>query len=396
MANGNGTIADYAGKPATILIVDDSKLTREMLRMGLERHGHHVITAENGRTAMELLDRENQVDLIMLDLVMPDMDGFEFLDWRAAHPESKTIPVIVSSSLDDFGAITKALSMDCTDYFTKPLNNRDMEITLPLKIRNAVSNRRLMLQTRLQNQILNRELEIAARYQQFLLPREIDLQGMDVAWHFEPCSGVGGDYFDFMRLDDERYAIVVADVSGHGVASAMTAAILKALILGYFENFTTTCQMLGMLNEDLVRLTPADVFVTAFAGIFDRGAARFSWSLGGHPHPVFMPNDSPAFLMGGPSNLLGVFDSGEMDLELAHGEQTVRTGDRLFIYTDGLTESTNRQGELFGNTRLVKLVEQTRGMDAEQAKGTIWNNLSRFSGGEFNDDVAFIIMDFLP
>ncbi len=392
----NTTSAEATNQPATILIVDDSRLTREMLRTGLERHGHNILSAENGRKAMDILNKGAEVDLIILDLVMPDMDGFQFLDWRAAAPDTRMIPVIVSSSLDDFGAITKALSMNCTDYFTKPLNSRDLEITLPLKIRNAVANRRLVLQTRMQNQILNRELEIAARYQHFLLPRKVDIQGLDVSWHFEPCSGVGGDYFDFFKLGESRYAVVVADVSGHGVASAMTAAIIKALLQSYFEKQATASEALSMLNEDLVRLTPADVFVTAFAGIFDQSQHLFTWSLGGHPHPVLIKKGSAASFMGGPSNLLGVFSGLEQVLELAGGETEVQPGDRIFIYTDGLTEAANAQAEPFGPNRLLSLMDQTKGLPPTQTRDVVLNHLSRFVGGEFHDDVAYIIMDFLP
>ena len=367
-----------------------------MLRTGLERHGHNILSAENGRKAMDILDQGTDVDLIILDLVMPDMDGFQFLEWRAASPDTRIIPVIVSSSLDDFGAITKALSMNCTDYFTKPLTSRDLEVTLPLKIRNAVANRRLVLQTRMQNQILNHELEIAARYQQFLLPRKVDIEGLNVSWHFEPCSGVGGDYFDFFKLDDSRYAVMVADVSGHGVASAMTAAIIKALLQSYFEKQTTASDALNMLNEDLVRLTPADVFVTAFAGIFDQNQHLFHWSLGGHPRPVLLKQGSSAVFLGGPSNLLGVFSVADQALELASGETQVRQGDRIFIYTDGLTEAVNDREEAFGPDRLRALVDQTSGLTPAQTRDVVWNHLSRFVGGEFRDDVAYIIMDFLP
>ena len=153
--------------PATVLAVDDSKSNRLLLKMTLNKFGHRVLEAENGLKAFEVLAEQRGVDLIILDLLMPQMNGFEFLKARQDKPEVKAIPVIINSSLDDFESIAQALAMGAYDYFTKPLSPDDLKTVLPLKIRNAVTARRLMAETSRQNEIMRRELEIAARYQRF-------------------------------------------------------------------------------------------------------------------------------------------------------------------------------------------------------------------------------------
>ena len=387
-------LAALAEKPPGILIVDDTRINRELLRLRLAKHGYQFFMAENGRQATEVLQVHPEVDLILLDLMMPEMDGFDFLEWRAGRPEIQAIPVIVNSSLDDFDSIAKALTMDSYDYFTKPLTQSDLEMVLPLKIRNAVVASRLMQETRRQNEHMRRELKMAARYQKFLLPRETRIKGVRVAYLFEPCSGVGGDFFDCLELDKDRMAIMVADVSGHGVASAMTASIVKALLPGFLRQSGSPAQALTQLNDDLLRLTPDDVFVTAFAAIFDRRQGQLIWSLAGHPPPLYLSGEDDLKLLAAESFFLGSFDSDSGYLDLDDQVLPTRKGDRLVIYTDGLTEAPDARGNQFGISRLQRLMNDSREQGPEQARDRLWQELQRFVPGEFPDDVAFILVDF--
>jgi len=185
--------------PASILVVDDSRLNRNLLTESLSQEGYRFFEASHGQEAMEILSRNPEVDLILLDLMMPVMDGFTFLQWRMGNPEARGIPVIVNSSLDDVESLTKVLAMDCYGYFVKPLSEVDLKLVLPLKIRNAVNAKRMMADLRAKNQIMADELELAARYQQFLLPKQKELPGLKAAWLFKPCRGVGGGLLRLFR-----------------------------------------------------------------------------------------------------------------------------------------------------------------------------------------------------
>jgi len=126
----------------TILIVDDARLNREVLKLSLKPGGYRIIEAEDGREAVEKI-LSYEIDLVLLDLMMPVMDGFEFLAWQEEQPAYATIPVIVNSALDDFASLERALGMGSYDYFTKPLNEKDLKIVLPIKVKNAINTKRL-------------------------------------------------------------------------------------------------------------------------------------------------------------------------------------------------------------------------------------------------------------
>ncbi len=389
-----GMVSESQEEPATILIVDDARINRELMRMSLEKYGYHFILATNGKEAMEAVQGHPEVDLVLLDLLMPEMDGFAFLRWRNQHPQARSIPVIVNSSLGDMDSITQALSMGSYDYFTKPLSKRELETVLPLKIHNAVTARRLMAETSRQNEIMRRELEMAARYQEFLLPKRIDLPGVRVAYLFQPCSGVGGDYFDFIHLVGGQVGFVVADVSGHGVASAMTASIIKALLPGYLRGYRSPAQALTALNQDLVRLTQEDSFVTAFAALYDPGEQRLVWALAGHPSPFFLPRNSGIQALQQDTFFLGALDKSSPLVDYQDAAIEISPGDRLAFYTDGLTEAANPQGHMYGPKRLAKLLGSTRDKGVEQVRDLLQRDLADFVQGEFADDVAFILVEF--
>ncbi len=389
-----GLVSQPQEEPATILIVDDARINRELMRMSLERYGYRFILATNGKEAMEAVQNHPEVDLILLDLLMPEMDGFAFLRWRNRHPQAQSIPVIVNSSLGDMDSITQALSMGSYDYFTKPLSKRELDTVLPLKIHNAVTARRLMAETRRQNEIMRRELEMAARYQKFLLPKRIDLPGVKVSYLFQPCSGVGGDYFDFIHLVGGQVGFVVADVSGHGVASAMTASIIKALLPGYLKSYRSPAPALTALNQDLVRLTQEDSFVTAFAALYDPGEQRLVWSLAGHPAPFFLGQKQGIRPLQQDTFFLGALDKSSPLVDYHDESMEVNPGDRLAFYTDGLTEAANPRGQMYGPKRLAKLLGSTRDKNVDQVRDMLQNDLAGFVQGEFADDVAFILVEF--
>ena len=384
----------HRDSPETILVVDDSRLNRNLLTAGLAHGGYRFWEASHGREAMEILAHHPGIDLILLDLVMPKMDGFAFLKWRMGNPEARGVPVIVNSSLDDVESLTKALVMDCYDYFVKPLSEMDLELVLPLKIRNAVNSKRMMADLRSKNQIMADELKLASRYQQFLLPKQVELPGLKAAWLFKPCREVGGDYFDFFELPGGDLGLVVADVSGHGMAAAMTASILKALVPRYLGGHDSPAAVLEILNEDLLRLTPEDVFVTTFLGRYNPRDKYLRWCLAGHPSPLLQDKAGRVITMEQSSPFLGVFSNDQPLLQYCDRQSRLTSGQRLVIYTDGLVDAPNAQGKPMGPERLEQLLEQHRALAADQLTNQLAAELGRCDKDHLPDDVAVIIMDF--
>ena len=377
----------------TILIVSRIEADRELLRQGLGKRGYGFITAANGRQAKDLLRKHAEVDIILLDMTTPSQDCFAFLTWHGRQSHIRSIPLIAGVSEKDFESLAIALTMGAYDFFSKPISPQALEVVLPIKIKNAILSRRLMRETQRQNEIMRHQLEMAARYQEFLLPKRADLPGVEVTYIFRPCTEVGGDYFDFFPLPGGEIGLVVADVSGHGAASAMTSSIIKALLPGYLVNYRSPGRALSALNRDLFRLTMEDVFVTAFAALYQPLISLLTWSMAGHPPPLFYSGNKTRLLLL-ESFFLGVFDNNNPLVSYPDQNIQVNAGDRLVVYTDGLIDAPDPQGSPYGLKRLQALLQEHRGRNVRELREIIQKDLSNFVQGEYPDDVAFILMDF--
>lgn len=379
--------------PATILIVDDARLNREVLKLALAPEGYRIIEAEDGQQAIDQL-QANDVDLVLLDLMMPVMDGFAFLQWRNESARYKSIPVIVNSALDDFDSIQRSLDLDSYDYFTKPLTEQDLKVILPLKIRNAVQSKRLYYQLKDSNERLRKEIEMAGRYQRFLLPDNPDLPGLKVATFYQPYIGVAGDFFDVVELGD-AHAFIIADVSGHGLLSAIVSSLLKPLFQQYIAQTRSPAETFRMLNRDLNQLTRDEDYVTAFCGVFDPAEGRLTYASAGHPPQFFMHREGNRIEeLKTFGFFLGVFDNDNEIFEQNETSLEVNPGDRLMIFTDGVTEAFNVAREPFGFDRCRNLFSETRKEEPEQVSSRLWKALLEHTGANLEDDVAFMVVQF--
>ena len=333
------------------------------------------------------------MDIIILDLANPSDDDLAFLAWHEKQPQIRGIPIIVGVLEKDFESLAISLTMGAYDFFPKPLSSQYLDIVLPIKIKNAITARRLLRETQRQNQVMKHQLEMAARYQKFLLPKQTDLPGINVAYMFRPSTEVGGDYFDFFCLPGGEIGFVVADVSGHGAASAMTASIIKALLPGYLTKFLSPGRALTKLNGDLFRLTMQDVFATAFAALYEPKSSQLTWSMAGHPPPLFFSKDKGR-LLSMESLFLGVFDNDNALIDYPDQRIQVDSCDRLFAYTDGLVEAPDPQGSRYGLHRLKNLLQGHCDKKLEKLREIIEKDLTDFAQGELPDDVAFILVDF--
>ena len=386
-------ILETEDRQPAILVVDDSLINREVLRINLRPHGYECLFAANGDEAIQVLSGSQPVDLILLDLIMPVMDGFSFLDWRKTDLEAAKIPVIVNSSLYDFESIASAMNNGAYDYFTKPLSKEILQVVLPLKIKNAISSQKMMAAIRRQNEILTQEIKMAARYQQFLLPQNTQVPEAEVAFLFQPCSAIGGDYFDFINLPNGNVALFMADVSGHGLTSAMTATMVKALLPGYLQKAGSPSAVLYSLNHDLLRLTQDDAFVTAFAAFFDPARATLTWASAGHPPPVYLPLVSPPQRLASTTPFLGIFGNQDPILEFEDKELLMKKGDAVAFYTDGLIDAPSPDGKRFKLSRLEKFLFKHSSQPPQKVCDLLWDQLKDYTQGYFPDDVAFIMLE---
>ncbi|GIX47042.1 MAG: hypothetical protein KatS3mg131_1253 [Candidatus Tectimicrobiota bacterium] len=379
----------------TVLIVDDGRVNRAFIRRCLSGHGYRFVEAENGQEALAVL-RQQRVDLIILDLMMPVLDGFEVLKALKARPAWRDIPVIVHSSREDTAAIERALAMGCYDYFRKSLPPAEAKVLLPLKARNAIHAKRLLDDANAQKRLLERELQTAGKYQRFLLPKGFSGRGLDITPWYHPHLGVGGDFFDFVPLADERTAFIIADVSGHGVLAAMVAALLKPLFAQYIRDTASPLHTLRRLNHDLTALTVEGDFVTAFVGIYDPLRQVLQYANAGHPPPLLWRQSTACIeCLATTGPVLGLLDDEDWQAEAQ--EVPVAVGDRLLLVTDGVTEARSAtQRTALGISGLQQLFAEAIQASAHPLVPWLWQRLQAYAGGRFHDDVAFVAIDFVP
>jgi serine phosphatase RsbU (regulator of sigma subunit) len=376
----------------TILITDDVKTHRTCIKRCLDGYGYRFLEAKNGQEALDIL-RTTSIDLIILDLMMPVLDGFTFLEKWHTDPQHASIPVIVNSSLEDRQSMQKALTLGSYDYFIKTLPQEHLRFVLPLKVKNAIGAKQLLDAVRTQKASLEREIQAAGKYQRFLLPRDFRAIGIEVETFFHPYIGVGGDFFDFVSLTHDRTACIIADVSGHGVLAAMVAAILKALFRQYIRDTASLLQTFTHLNEDFLALTDESLYLTAFAAIYDPAQRTLQYVNAGHPPALYFRHTTGIIdVLTATGGVLGLFETTDWLIE--ERLLAVTPGDRLLLVTDGVTEACVDTCPCFGVDGLQQVVRDTAAASLQETLAQLWQRLQAHTQHQFTDDITCIAMRF--
>lgn len=411
-----------------ILVVDDDAGNRESLSRRLIRRGFPVETAEDGLSALAAVDAAesagNGFGLILLDVMMPGMSGLEVLAKLRETRPATLLPVIMATANDTTADIVAALSAGANDYVTKPLDfavvlarvqtqlqvrrsvQQILELEERLKQRNAEledANKEL----RKAAEQMRRDLTMAAKVQASFLPSEADAKSVDgvrFAWRYDPCTGVAGDALNVCYLDPDHVGFYILDVSGHGVAAALTA-VSAARFLAPAHDPDTLLVDKGPDGSTTI-VPPAEVaarmstrfsfnsdtvqFVTGFYGVLNLRTRRLDYVSAGHPPPVLIGPDRPTPITldatGTPIGIGQNYEQGSVDL---------RAGDRLILYTDGVTESRHGD-EMFGLDRVTELLVAALagGESLETTLDVVRVKLSEWRRGEpATDDVSLLAIE---
>ncbi|MCF7765196.1 MAG: response regulator [Verrucomicrobia bacterium] len=278
-----------------LLVVDDEESNRALLARRLRRQGYSVSLAENGRQALAKLDRQ-PFDLVLLDILMPEMDGYEVLNSIKVHEVHRHLPVIMTTAIDDLDSVVRCILRGAEDYLTKPFD----PVVLRARVGSSLEKKRLhdceqqTYQALLKSQRqLAAELAEAAAYVQSILPKP--LSGcIEASWQFLPSARLGGDAFDCFWLDEDHFAIYLLDVCSHGVGAALLSVsvmnVLRSRALPDTD-FHAPEAVLRALNEAFAMERHHNLYFTIWYGVFQRSSRRLTYASGGHP---------PALLLHGP------------------------------------------------------------------------------------------------
>ena len=237
-------------------------------------------------------------------------------------------------------------------------------------------------------EIHEQELQRAREIQQSLLPKEIpQLPGIAVATAWRPARAVGGDYFDVLQLDGNRLAICIADVSGKGVSAALLMANVQASLRASVHDLDSPARVCGIVNGMLCESIAANKFVTFFCGVLDASTRTFRYCNAGHPYPILISAGAAHTLDHG-GVVLGVFPSGNYQ----DASVNLKSGDRLLLFTDGITEAENAQGEEFGVEGVAAFGKAHAASSAVELTEQLLALASDFCGAQFDDDATLMVV----
>lgn len=370
----------------SILLVDDQPANLQVLIQTLESIGCKLLVAKNGEAALTIA-RKARPDLILLDIMMPGIDGFEVCRRLKLDPETQKIPVIFLSALDETGDKVRGLQLGAVDYVAKPFQPEEVIA----RVNTHLTIHRLGRKVQQQRDELEHELNVVSRLQRKLLPERLpEIDGLKMAVHYETSRYTGGDYYDVLKLSDGRFAVLMADAEGHSAPATVMMAITCALFRSCADRLDAPDSVIGHINDNLCKVN-MESFVTAIYAVYDTRTRKLKMARAGHPQPIVYRT---AGKKAAEVPCEGVFIMGFKPYdEVPVTEITLAPGDRVLFYTDGVTDRIDPTGNFYGSGRLLTHFAATDAIDPTDILNGIVEDLERFAGGRPpEDDQAMFLM----
>ena len=374
----------------SILIVDDTPINIGVIS-GALKDSYRTKVATNGEKALAIASGDDKPDLILLDVMMPGMDGYEVCRRLKANPETQSIPVIFLTGQTGTEDETKGFEVGAVDYIHKPFS----EAVVKARVRTHLMLRAAHEQIAKQLLAINIELEMARQIQLSILPSSTPkIAGLDIVARYIPMTSVAGDFYDFIVVDERHVGILIADVSGHGLPAALIASMLQVALTAQARHVSEPGEVLAGLNQALCGkfqhnfVTAAYVYVDLEKNIMKYGGA-------GHP-PLLLWRKSTASASQLLENglVMGQFEEATYDSL----QVPIEAGDRFFLYTDGILETANPAQEEFGTERFMRFMETNNKLAAGPFADALLFELARWleqpPGEGHKDDISLLAVDF--
>jgi len=361
----------------TILVVDDTATNLDVVRGVLEAEGFRTLAASDGASARDL-SRARQPDLILLDVLMPGETGFETCAHLKSDPATADIPIIFLSALDDVKSKVAGLKIGGVDYIAKPVHGEEVLARVRVHLRIRETNRALVEQHRAR-------LEQLRDAQQAILVHPEDCPEANFAIFYKPFEEAGGDFYDVVPLGAGIFAYFVADISGHGVSAAFLTSAVKALLRQYAGPLFSPEDTLRGVDSVMGQMLGEEQYLTACYARLNRQTRQLTVISAGHPPLILVRRDGAPEIVELESDPLGVFGAATLHRQ----DLRVSSGDRFFLYSDGLIESTAGSGRRAGLERLVDACVRHRAAPLGECASTIVREL-RPAEHAVEDDVLLL------
>jgi sigma-B regulation protein RsbU (phosphoserine phosphatase) len=389
-----------------VLVADDQRFWQERLRELLAGWGYGVHCVADGAEALQALEDDPEIAIVVTDWMMPRVDGLELCRRLRERERPRYLPIILLTSRDDPGDLSEALTAGADAFLRKPFHEPELRAQMD------VVERILRLEQRLDARIseltraqarIEADLVAAAKVQESLLPAVAPaVPGMEFAWFYRASDRLGGDFFDVFRLDEEHVGAYVLDVSGHGVPAALHAVRLSQALCpfpgrggvlrrkalhGRGVRLATPAEVASELNRRFPLIAQSGRYFTFLYAVLELATQRLRFVRAGHPGPVRIGRAGAWVHEDGGGVPIGVVD----DPRYRDEEIRLEAGDSLLLCTDGVLETANERGEEFGIARLLEAVSRAPYEGIRRTVDGLCAGLEQFRKGEpQRDDVTIL------
>ena len=371
---------------AKILVVDDEPRNVRILQIQLNARGYTVYTAADGLQALEVV-KEEKPDLILLDINMPKMDGFEVVKQVRANEATEFIPIVMITALRDTRENRiKSIEAGADDFIEKPFDS----LEVLARVRSLLRIKHYQDTLAKYNARLQEELQMARSIQEILIPQDgvQELSGFRVASHCCPEMAVGGDFFDVWEIAPNRLGVFISDVMGHGVSAAFVTVFIKTILAEFQQQIENDPgHLLEILNTRFNDLISSRLFMfaTAFCGIIDLDKGELVCANAGHSFPFLYNAQEKTYHPVGDKNTgngLGIWRDSVYEITHYPFDQL----SKMFLYTDGVYEAKNPKGEEFTVDRLGQLVSAWKEQSAAELVTSVSEAIDTFTDNCPKDD----------
>jgi sigma-B regulation protein RsbU (phosphoserine phosphatase) len=380
------------------LVVDDEPdlehLVRQKFRRQIRKNEFEFVFAENGVDALDKLKSHGDIDLVLTDINMPEMDGLTLLT-KLGEIDSILKAVIVSA-YGDMENIRVAMNRGAFDFVTKPIDLQDLDTTIQKSL-NELGTLKEALQSREQLAAIQRELNVATEIQTSILPQTFppfpDRREFELFAKMITAKEVGGDFYDFFVIDNDRLGVVIGDVSGKGVPAAMLMAVCRTLLKATALKSIPPDQCLKAVNNILVGESLSSMFVTVFYGVLNTRNGTVEYCSGGHNAPYILHQDGQVKQI---ENTGGLAVGAMEDIEYESKMMIVQPGESLFLYTDGVTEAVNQNEDQFEEKRLEEALAKLHELPVTDIVNRVVEDVQAFAeGAPQADDITCLAIRYL-
>lgn len=380
-----------------ILSVDDEAplelLMKQYFRRKIRNGEYEFYFAHNGLEALAILYQNPDIEIILSDINMPEMDGLTLLA-KVNEMRNPALRVIMVSAYGDMKNIRQAMNNGAFDFATKPIDMDDLNVT----IEKAIEQIKFVHESQKEHsqlESLKKDLTTARDIQQYILPQVFppfpeDSDKLDIYATMQAAKDIGGDFYDFFRIDDDHIALVIADVCGKGIPAALFMAVSRTIIRSKGASGVSTAECITSSNRLLAAYSIDGMFLTAFYAIYNTKTGVVTYCNAGHNPPhLLKANGTVEELPMSGNIIIGAFE----DLEYKENTLQLEHGDTLVMFTDGVTEAMSPTFEEYGNDRLDNVLGQLAAADCQKIIESVKADISTFvEDAEQSDDITMLVL----